>query len=348
VRRKPEPEPEPQHLDQERLNLVHRYMVGAGEAQIEGARPETKNGAADLDVDTEADIMEPPVPPRAESPPLPRPATALTYSRPVSMDLLTVIGVLRRYRFLVGLGVVLAVVLAGLSYGRPGWSGGPTLRPTQAQVWKSSVVLFLTEEGFPEGRAIPAYAPSIDGAPPSQLGDQNRFADLALVYSQLANSDVVRNRAHVSGANLTAEPVTASTPDFSSTQILPMIKITAQAASPARARAAVNRLSSAFVSYVTLKQDEAGISKTARVDIQVLSAARGAQLVQGSKKTLSALVFVGILSLFAALILVLENIAKSRATAVRRERELAAARLREPAYDDDEFAVRSTSSSARG
>src|SRR6266566_5311835 len=99
------------------------------------------------------------------------------------MDLLKLIETLRRYRALVVVGGVLAVVLGLLSYGRPGWSGGPTIKPTQSETWKSSVTLFLTETGFPEGRAIPAYVPAIQGAPASQVGDQARFADLALVYS---------------------------------------------------------------------------------------------------------------------------------------------------------------------
>jgi hypothetical protein len=228
------------------------------------------------------------------------------------MDLLRLTDVLRRYRTLVVIGGVLAVVLAVLSYGHPGWDGGPTMKPTQSETWKSSVTLFLTETGFPEGRAIPSYVPAIEGAPASQVGDQARFADLALVYSQLAASDAVTRLANVKDAKFSAEPLTASTPDFSSTQILPMVKLTATSSSGHLSLAAVNRLSNAFVSYVTTKQNQAHISKEDRVDIQVLAAARKAELVQGPKKTLSALVFVGILTLVGALILVLENLRKAR------------------------------------
>ena len=98
-------------------------------------------------------------------------------------------------------GLILAGLLAVFTYGHPGWSGRPTLTPRAAESWRVQSILFLTQEGFPWGRAVPSFSASNPktGAPAVATGDSVRFAGLAVLYAELATSDAVKSPSREAG-----------------------------------------------------------------------------------------------------------------------------------------------------
>ena len=76
------------------------------------------------------------------------------------MNLLDIASILRRRRMALVAGLILAGLLAVFTYGHPGWSGRPTLTPRAAESWRVQSILFLTQEGFPWGRAVPSFSAS--------------------------------------------------------------------------------------------------------------------------------------------------------------------------------------------
>jgi hypothetical protein len=233
------------------------------------------------------------------------------------MDLKHVLRVMRGYRSLVVFGLLLAVVLATLSYATPGFQdGSPTLEPRGSETWLSEGILLISERGFPEGRAVPAYRPSNPrtGTPAVPVGDQGRLSNLAALYSQYASSDVVRRMALRKGAlkaEIRTEPVTYTTAQFAYPQVLPLIRVSATAATPQLAKRAVTRIADAFHSYMTQRQDRAGIPKKDRVLIDYAKKPTKATLITGRSMILPVIVFLSVATLAIGLALVLDNIKRS-------------------------------------
>src|SRR6478672_2864771 len=117
------------------------------------------------------------------------------------MDLGLYARVIWRFKFLVVAGVVLAAVLAFLSYVRVSPDG--TIRYRDSQKWVSYARLGVGEAGFPQG------ALSTTGA----KADTARLASLAILYSNYADSDPVtalmRRSGPVNGA-IQVAPVEAT------------------------------------------------------------------------------------------------------------------------------------------
>lgn len=199
--------------------------------------------------------------------------------------------VLSAHRWAVVIGLVLALLAAVFVYGRPGLgSGGPTLTARTPQVWKSSSVLFLTQKGFPWGRADAAASGT----------DENRFSDLAVLYAQLATSDPVLARAGVGDTykgDITAEPVIYEIGRFNTPVVLPMVRLSATANTPAAASTWAQRVSQALREYVASGQVGAKIKRNQRVLIQSSRAAEEPTLVSGPSKALPIVVFVVLLGL---------------------------------------------------
>jgi hypothetical protein len=233
------------------------------------------------------------------------------------VDLKHVLRVMRGYRTLVGFGLILAVGLALLSYARPSFEdGSPTLEPRGTENWLSEGILLISERGFPEGRAVPAYRPSNPrtGTPAVPVGDQGRLSNLAALYSQYASSDVVRRIALRKGAlkaEIRTEPVTYTTAQFAYPQVLPLIRVSATAATPQLAKRAVTRIADAFRLYMTERQDRAGIPKGDRVLIDYAKKPNKATLIAGRSMILPAIVFLSVATLAIGLALVLDNIKRS-------------------------------------
>lgn len=238
------------------------------------------------------------------------------------MDLALYARVLWRFRMLVLAGLLAAILLAILSYAHISLEGGrPKLSPRGAEQWQSESTIFVTQEGFPWGRTVLEYTPADPdkGLPALALGDQGRLSSLAILYAQLANSDVVYEAAARSGpvpATVQAMPVT----NPSNGEILPLVSIRAVASSPEAAKTSAQRVSDAFRTYFRREQAAAGISPDERVILEVVKSADQAQLVAGRKKTLPIIVFLAVATATIGSAFLLENL-RPRTAAARRRKE---------------------------
>ena len=133
--------------------------------------------------------------------------------------------------------------------GRPGWDGKPTLTPRTPEEWRASSTLFLTQEGFPAGRAVPSRTDPGD--------DQSRFQSLAVLYAELATSDRVKALAEKGGkidGEILAEPVIYTIGQFATPVVLPMVRISVTADTARAAVKDAGRVSRALQNYVTSGQ----------------------------------------------------------------------------------------------
>ena len=108
------------------------------------------------------------------------------------MDLALYGRVLWRFRAIFMFGLLLAVTLFILSMVRVSPNG---LEYRDEELWQNASTLFITQQGFPEGRALfpPAEEPTTGKkANIYPYADIGRFTSLVDLYSQLANSDPVK------------------------------------------------------------------------------------------------------------------------------------------------------------
>ena len=224
------------------------------------------------------------------------------------MDLVLYLRVLWRFRLLVAAGLALALLLAVLAYANISFDGGLTLEPRGTETWQSQSVVLITQTGFPYGRAVPEYsqADPDSGAPPVPLGDQDRFAALAQIYSKLANSDQVR----IALRDDVAIPgdVMAEATVNESGQPLPLMTITATSNTAADAQKLANGTMDAFRRYVEEQQVRADIPSGERTRLEVLERGEEPLLLAPRKKTLPGLVFFAVMIGMLGLIYILENL----------------------------------------
>lgn len=238
------------------------------------------------------------------------------------MDLQLYWRVLKRFRLLVLIGVMLGASLAILSYVRFEFTdGGIDVIHRQTETWQSQSRVFVTDRGFPWGRTNPEYVVDPKGeAPPFQSADAGRLSSLAVLYAELANGDPVkrllRRRAIIatpSDPALVAIPglVEVSSvpgPAFSGSPILPLINIRAIDTTPEGAIDLAKAATEALVTFIRTQQSAASIDPQERVLVQVISEADSARLIGTRGKTLPIVVFVSVMIAFIGLAFVLENV----------------------------------------
>ena len=214
------------------------------------------------------------------------------------MDLSLYGRVIWRFRWLVALGLILAIALSVLSVAKFSSHG---LSYRKHEVWQSSTTVLLTQHGFIWGRAV---------IPPTQAGSTGGPAwlyGLTALYAQFASSDDVKALMLHDGASknwtLTAAPVISS----GSSSALPVIALAGLAYTPAGAVQATLVGRTAFLQYVKSRQASAAIPDNERVDLQVLQNATPPVLVQPRKKTLAIVILLAVLSATIGLAFVLEN-----------------------------------------
>ncbi len=221
------------------------------------------------------------------------------------MDLALFVGVLWRHRLIVIAGVIAAGVLTWVSLSHRG-----------QEVWESRATLFVTQQDFPWGRAVEEYVPADEasGTPPAVIGDPQRLTQLATLYSQLANGEPVREAVRevlppgdlAETASVQAAPVVDS-----DSGPLPLIEFTSTAPTPQTAERLAGTAADAFLAYLAVKQNAAGIPENARVAVETLSTPSRAELVDGPSNVLPILVFIGVLVLTVALAFVAENLRRT-------------------------------------
>lgn len=232
------------------------------------------------------------------------------------MDLALYARVLWRFRLIVLVGVVLALMLSFLSVARLRFDGGLHVA-YKGEQWGATSTIFVTQRGYPLGRAVFDEFVQVPGQTTviPKLSDPSRFGTTALIYARLAMSDDVRQLMRKMGApegGITAQTQTA---EVSSAILLPTVNISAVAGSAEDATALAQLAVRALIEYNRSEQVRNGIAPEKRVQLKVLNLARGAALVKGRPVTRAAAVFLAVMMLVVGLIFVLEN-ARPRMRAV--------------------------------
>jgi hypothetical protein len=230
------------------------------------------------------------------------------------MDLQLYARVLWRFRFVVAIGTALAIGLAFMSYYKVSFSDGVSVTYREGEVWRSDATLFVTQPGFPWGRLGvgstdlsategAAQAQTPDGV---RFADPDRFVDLAMLYSYLAESDGVRRLmekdAPLNG-QIMAEPVASDEGDG-----LPLVGISATAASANGAVNLAKRQIDAFTKYIEQQQQVSDTPKNDRVVIERVDGPRAAQLEVPRKKTEPIAIFLAAKIVTLASAFVMENL----------------------------------------
>lgn len=225
------------------------------------------------------------------------------------MDLALHLRVIWRFRYLVAVGLLVAVCLTILATARVDFNGGPHLVYRQSEVWAGRARLLLTQPGVPWGRTVfPDTSTTASSSKKQQqqpiFADPGRLSSLASFYAQLGNSDAVQR--HLPRGAVTATPVVDTSTNY--TQPLPILEFLAVAPTPQRANRLAGQAAAVFTRYVTQQQNAANIPSGQRVYLQTLNRPAEPQLVKARKMTLPIVVFLTMLVATLALAFVLENL----------------------------------------
>jgi hypothetical protein len=178
-------------------------------------------------------------------------------------------------------------------------------------VYQAQETLLLTQSGFPYGAAVQGYAPAaVSGAPAVPLGDPNRLATLASLYTEIVNGDQIRRMTLGPNADTSQIAIQASTvvANDGSGPALPMLAINAIAYSPTAAVATARRASGALATYLKQSQTQGGIAVQRRVLLQVVDYPRKATVLKARKKTVPIVLFLLVMLMTLGLAFVLEHL----------------------------------------
>ncbi len=188
------------------------------------------------------------------------------------------------------------------------------------QIWSNQSTIVLTQQGAPELRSV---LPSSGPGGTSSLADTSRFAGLIDVYTTLATSDAVvrmlERRGLIDPAAMAngRSPITAaavvSTVGGGTT---PMMTLTAQAPSAAKATKLTRGATNALVEFVEARQAAAKIPERDRIQLRVVKASDEPTLVKPRSKALPILVLLGGLFATAAFAFTRDNVARGERPAV--------------------------------
>jgi len=211
------------------------------------------------------------------------------------MDLRLFGRVLRRFKWLVLFGLVIACALAFLTMVRVNPSTGK-LTYRQNEQWVSYTKVFVTQRGFPWG-AINAQGPT----------DPGRFTSLAIIYSNLVTGDaiakIINRQGHVPGTVEAAALLTSP----GSSDALPIISIAGLSTSKQGSLLLAGRAATALISYVDAQQQQNAIPPDNRVWVQEIQSPGQSKLVSGRSKTLPIVAFLAVMSIIVGLAFALEN-----------------------------------------
>jgi hypothetical protein len=247
------------------------------------------------------------------------------------MDLQLYFRVLWRFRLIVLLGLLLACVLSFLSFARVSFAhGSPKVSYRQTETWKATVLIAVTQAGFPSGYTVMPLNPEKLGDGTTQLipryADPTRFSNLAILYAPFVRSDayqaMLRQRTHVRGV-IDAQPVLDPVHALPE----PFISLVGYADKPRDALQLANAGSATLAKYILREQVANEIPPGQRVQTQAISQARQATLATGRKKTTPIVVFLTVLLAAVGLSFVLENLRpRVRSVATLEEERPVAAR----------------------
>jgi hypothetical protein len=220
--------------------------------------------------------------------------------------------VIWRFRVLVAGGLVLAIVLATLSFVKPVLgSGGIKLQYRSGETFESRSTVFVTQDGFPWGRSVTPQAipatPDEPEAPGPKFADPGRYASLAILYSHLANSDEVRQVILRDGP-LKGTYVAAAVPSDDGNGYTPFINLTASSPTAAGARAVADRAARGLQRYVRTEQAANRITSDERIEVPLVQKASAPVVTSGRRPTKPALIFIVVMMATLGFAFLLENL----------------------------------------
>jgi hypothetical protein len=223
--------------------------------------------------------------------------------------------ILWRFRTIVIAALLLGVTMATLAVFKVTTTG---ISWRAQEVWSSESTVFVTQKGFPWGRVIlpgaqagvaaPTPAPGTEDTAQSgeAFADPQRFTNLAIVYSYLAQSDRVRAlmNPRPRRAQLQVAPVAGN----QGGETLPLLNVTTNAKSREAARRLNATAITALRRYLAMEQASNGIGSDDRVRIQVLNPPSAGTILVGRSKTPAIVAFLLVMGCALALIYGLENL----------------------------------------
>jgi hypothetical protein len=228
------------------------------------------------------------------------------------MDLRLFGRVLWRFKLIVGVGLVVAVVLATFSYVKVSFAQGFSVRYRSQQQWVSYTRLFVTQPGFGWGSSLVNPHNTGNGNQADQLGvaqaSEARLSSLATIYANLADSDAVialmRKQGPVHGLiQAAALPVTEG-----SDAVLPIVQIAGIGHSAKGSLTLSARAADALRTFIARQQTANNIGPSERIVLQVVNKAGGTHVYAARKKTLPIVVFLTVALAVIALAFTLENL----------------------------------------
>jgi hypothetical protein len=248
------------------------------------------------------------------------------------MDLRRHLEVLTRFKALIACGILAGAVFAVLTTFRVSWDGAPSVNWRKPAVYQSDSVLFVTQRGFPWGRAnLPtddagaaAASPNRDLAqsPDQNFADPSRFSGLASIYSYLVKSEPVRRLipGRPSSGAIAAEPFLEN--QSGNGGALPLIGLSTTAADPVAAQRLNQNTIAALLRYLRTEQNNSQTPREARAEVEVINPPAEATVVQGHAMTGAIVVLLLCLLASVALSYVLENLRLSNAAAKKAPERL--------------------------
>jgi len=199
--------------------------------------------------------------------------------------------VIWRHKVVVGIGLVLALLLASLSYFKVGAKG---IAYRDSEQWVSYETLSVTQPGFMEGRL------DASGADPSRL------TLLAVLYSKYVDADPVHRAIWPNG------------PHHESIEAAPVFSPTGRGAQLLAART-----TDALMRYIANRQEQAHVPTGQRVELQPVKRALSNKPVlwQGRSKALPIVIFLPALIAAIGLAFILENLSPQIAAVTDAEEE---------------------------
>jgi hypothetical protein len=224
------------------------------------------------------------------------------------MDIMHHVRIVWRWRRIALAGCLLAGVLAIVVSFKPSTSG---LEWRSQATYMSSSRLFVTQPGFPWGRATLPTPDATTPLPPDaqklkSFAPPSRFNELAVVYSYLAQSDLVRDR--VMPRPLEEQVTVATIPNPATGEPLPLLEITTMGSSQGASKELNQAVIAALGEYLEQNVKENRVPADERVQLEVLNPPKPGWLVGGRSLTLSAIVLIlGLVATIIA-IYILENV----------------------------------------
>ena len=235
------------------------------------------------------------------------------------MDLRLYLRVMRRFWYVIAVGVV-AAVAAGTLAAYSVTSDG--LKPRATPLHSASTTLLLEDPSLPTFSVESDPQPSGTEEEPAPQVRRQELSQLSLIYAYIISGDEIRERVSAASGGLTEDEVITAVQRTTQPQgderfpgrySLPILDVVAVSTTPERSEELSVVAAEQFVAYVEETQAAQGLDPVRRIDVSVL-ARTSSTVVDTSSPLLPMLaVAAAVLGATIALVFVLANLARGDA-----------------------------------